>query len=315
MATHRTSLYMLAAVGLFLVWSNSFIAASYLLGGESVPGRLDWIGLSVMRFVPIAPLCLAYCFWFERPTSLMLLRRHPFRLVMAGLLAAPGYNLALYFGQQNGVPPPIASLTTALLPVFVMVLGALFLNERLTVRKVTAFLVAVAGLVLIAQSKGGSNEISRYGQIISVTALAPLSWAVYSIISKPVMGVVSPLVWSYLTIGIGSLPLLAVAPWYGLPESMNLSSDGWIALLYLSVLCTLAGYAVWTWLLRHLAASALGFTVFLNPPLTTLSSAALALALPAYFVWRLVPLELAGGALALAGLAFALAPWRNRPIG
>ena len=29
-------------------------------------------------------------------------------------LAVPGYNLALYYGQQHGVPAPVASLTTAL---------------------------------------------------------------------------------------------------------------------------------------------------------------------------------------------------------
>ena len=89
---------------------------------------------------------------------------------------------------------------------------------------------------------------------------------------------------------------------------LALGADGWAALLYLSILCTLAGYAVWTWLLRHLPASTVGFTVFLNPPLTAVSKLALALLLPAVFVWRMEPLEWLGGALSLAGLALALAP-------
>ena len=45
--------------------------------------------------------------------------------------------------------------------------------------------------------------------------------------------------------------------------------------------------------------------MFLNPPLTTISKLALAVLLPAYFVWRLDALEWLGGALALAGLALA----------
>ena len=38
------SLPVLASIagGLFLIWSNSFVAASYLLGGEGVEAAFDW---------------------------------------------------------------------------------------------------------------------------------------------------------------------------------------------------------------------------------------------------------------------------------
>ena len=42
------------ALGLFLLWSNSFIAISYLLGADGAPARFDWVGLTVARFTPIA---------------------------------------------------------------------------------------------------------------------------------------------------------------------------------------------------------------------------------------------------------------------
>ena len=83
-----------------------------------------------------------------------------------------------------------------------------------------------------------------------------------------------------------------------------------MALLYLSVPCTLLGYAVWTWLLRYLPASTVNFTVFLNPPLTTASKLALSLLFPAVFLWQMNLLEWLGGGLALAGLALALWPRR-----
>jgi drug/metabolite transporter (DMT)-like permease len=302
--------YLAVAFSLFLVWSNSFIAASYLLGTEGRPARFDWVGITVARFLPIAVLCLLYCVIYRRDETVRLLRHHPVRLVVCGLLGVPVYNLTLYYGQQHGVPPPVASLTTALLPLFVMLLAAAVLGERLTARKVTAFLVALVGLVIIALSKGDPRSAADYGVILGITALAPLSWAVYSILSKPIMGAASPLVWTYMTIAVGSIPLLAIAPWRGGPEMMALPADGWAALLYLSVLCTLIGYAVWTWLLKQLQASTAGFTVFFNPPLTTLSQFVLSLLFPAVFVWQLNPLELLGGSLSLAGLALALWPQR-----
>lgn len=300
--------YLSAAFGLFLIWSNSFIAASYLLGTEGQPPRLDFVSLSVLRFVPILPLCLVYCFGFHWRESVALLRRYPWRVIFCGLLGSPGYNLALYYGQQNGVPPSVASLTTALLPLFVMLLAAAFLGESLTRRRIVAFLVALIGLVIIALSKGDPREAFDYGRVLAVTAMAPFFWSVYSILAKPIMKRFSPLVFTYLAISVGSLPLLVAFPWRGRVEAAQLPLDGWMAVLYLSLLCTFGGYALWTWLLRHLPASTLGFTVFFNPPLTTTSKLLLSLLLPTYFVWQLDLLEWLGGGLALVGLALAVWP-------
>ena len=300
------ALLVFAAVALFLVWSNSFVAASYLLGGERAPASFDFVGLSVARFAPAGPLCGIYCFAFKRRQSIAILRAHWPRLLAAGLLAVPFYNLSLYFGQQHGVPPPVASLTTALLPLFVLVLAAIFLGERLTARRAVAFGVAMLGLILISQSRSTGTVPGGYGAVLSITALAPLSWSIYSILSKPVSRSVPPLLWTYLCIVVGSVPLLLLMPWSGGPQMAELGPAGWAALLYLSLLCTVLGYAVWTWLLRHLPASVVGFAVFLNPPLTTVSKLVLALLWPATFALRVAPLEWIGGALALAGLALAV---------
>lgn len=95
---------MEVALALFLVWSNSFVAASYLLGSERVAARFDWVGLAVARFAFISPICLGWCLLWRRREALGLLRRHRRRLLAGALLAVPCYNLALYYGQQHGVP-------------------------------------------------------------------------------------------------------------------------------------------------------------------------------------------------------------------
>ena len=303
--------YVLTALGLFLVWSNSFVAASFLLGRERGAPRFDFASLTVARFATIGPVCLAYAFLLRRKVSLELLRRFPVRLPVAGLLSVPAYNLALFGGQQLGIPVPVASLTTALTPLFVMLLAAAFLGERLALRKAIAFLVAVSGLLVIAFSRGGERELVAYPALIALTALAPLSWSIYSILSQPITRFADPLDWTFLSIGLGSLPLLAISPWIGGPELAKLDGAGWGALLYLSVLCSLAGYAVWSWLLRHLPASSVGFFTFLNPPLAALSKLTLVALFPAVFIWHLSRMELLGGALALAGLAIAIWPRRR----
>lgn len=98
--------WMLSALtlGLFLIWSNSFVAIGFLLGTDQEVSRLDWLGITVARFLPVLPVVLVYCFGLHGCESLAILRAHPWRLIIDGLLAVPGYNLALAYGQQTGVP-------------------------------------------------------------------------------------------------------------------------------------------------------------------------------------------------------------------
>ena len=261
-----------------------------------------------------------------------MLRRYPVRLPLAGLLAVPVYNLALYYGQQHGIPPPVAALTSALTPLFLLLFATLTLGERFTLRKGAAFTIALSGLFTIALSRGGFAGLPTFGLVLAIAALAPLAWSVYTLQGKAVVGASlasrshstggitevrensSPLDWTYLTIGIGSLPLLALLPWHGGRELLALRPGGWLALFHLTVLSALIGYAVWSWLLRHLPASTVAFFVFLNPPLTMASKLVLATVLPQIFVWKLIPLELLGSALALAGLAIAIWPERRASV-
>jgi O-acetylserine/cysteine efflux transporter len=301
----------LSALLLFAVWSNSFIAIAYLLGSEGVAPRFDWVSLSVARFLPAAILCAAYCFGWCRAESLTILRRHWPRLLVCGFFAVPGYNLALYYAQQHGVPAPVASLITTLVPLFVMGMAAIFLRERLTVRRLAGFALAATGMVVIASAKNG-EATSAYPLLVAIAALAPLSWSIYSVVSKPMTGRVRPIVWTYLAITLGSLMMLPLLPGETWRRWAMLDGTGWAALLYLSVPCTVLGFAVWTWLLRHLPASTVGFTVFLNPPLTTTSKYLLASLFPATFLFTILPLEWLGGALTLVGMAVAVYPRRRR---
>jgi drug/metabolite transporter (DMT)-like permease len=203
------------------------------------------------------------------------------------------------------VPAPVASLTTTLAPLFIMLLSAAFLAERPTVETVAGFVVAAAGMWLITTARRAGAE-APYAWAVLITAGAPLSWACYSVLSKPVAGRVSPVIWSYLATGIGGLLVAPFLPGRVWREWAALGGGEWLALEYLTLPCTVLGFALWTWLLRHLPASAVGLMVFLNPPLTTLSKAVLARLAPATFTFSITGREWLGGAVVLAGLAIGL---------
>lgn len=295
---------ILVTLLLFGVWSNSFIAIEYLLGTPTSPGAFDWLGLMNARFVAVGVICLAWLALFRRRQAWAIVRTHPIRLGLASAFCVWGYNSLLYLGQQMGVPAPIASLETALAPLFLMLLAAGFLGERLSARKLMGFAVALAGVSLIALAKEGAD--TAYPLLVALTALAPLSWAIFSIISKPIAHEVDSTVWTYLVLVVGGLPLALLLPMSGWDAALSLSTQGIGALAFLVLPCTVLGFALWSWLLKHLPASSIGFTIFLNPPMTTSFKWCYALLFPAIFSFEVVPQELLGGALTLTGLGIAV---------
>ncbi len=291
---------------LFVIWSNTFIGIGYLLGAEQVGARFDWMSLTTARFAPVFPFCVIYCLMpHRREQTFLIVRRHWRRLIASGLLCVVGYNSALDFGQQHGVPAPVASVMTTLAPIFILVLSILFLGERLTRRRAIGFAFCIVGMGVISFARGG-DVAGTYPLIVATTAMAPFSWSVYSVLTKPLMRTVDPIHWTYLTIAFGSLPLMIALPWVGGPEMIALDRTGWAWLLYLAVLATVVGFAVWNWLLRYLPASTVGLTVFFNPPLTTISKVILAATLPATFAFKVTPLEGVGGAIVLLGLGIGV---------
>jgi len=297
---------IVSALFLFLIWSNTFIGIGYLLGAEHADARFDWKSLTTARFAPVFPICLAYCVVPRRwSRTVAVVRGHWRRLVLSGFLCVPGYNVALYFGQQHGVPAPIASVTTTLAPVFILVLSILFLAERLTARRAIGFGLCVVGMGVISFARRDGAG-TMYPLVVATTALAPLSWSVFSVLTKPMMRTVEPIHWTFLAITFGSIPGMIALPWIGGPELAALDGTGWFWILYLAVLATVIGFAMWSWLLRYLPASTVGLTVFLNPPLTTVSKVLLAAALPATFAFQVTPMEGVGGAIVLLGLAIGV---------
>jgi O-acetylserine/cysteine efflux transporter len=300
-----------ATLLLFLLWSNSFVAMSYLLGTEAASQRLDWASLTVARYLPVTPLAAAWLAWRRRDEARRILREEPLRVLACGLLGVPFYGFALYWGIQHGIPAPIASLLTALSPLCLLGLGWVFLGERPSGTRLVGFAIAVSGLVAVAVARGGGTLSGLAAP--AVAALAPIAWAIQTALTKPVAARFSGDGWTAMYLFLGGLPLCVISPWVGGRALLALDGAGLLALGYLALLCTFVGFYLWAWLLERLPASTVGMTVFLNPPLALLSQAVLHRLFPGTFRFTLRPLEVVGMAVVLGGLALAVAPRGGRP--
>ena len=293
-----------ATLALFLVWSNTFLAFEVLLAPRAGEAPLRWVELVLARFLPVAAIAGGWLLLFRRREALALARERPLRLLAGALCAVPAYNALLYDGMQHRVEGPVASVLTSLVPLYLLVLGAAFLGERLGARKVAGFLLGLGGVVLIATARegGGASRALRVAEV----AAAPLCWSIYSALTRPVARDGSPLVWTFLVLAVGGVLVLPLAPFADPARLASLDAGDAALVAYLVLAATVFGNGVWSWLLRHLPASTVGLTVFLNPPLTLASKTLLSLLLPATFAVAIAPREWIGGALALLGVGLAV---------
>ena len=290
-------------LGLFIIWSNSFHAIAYFRTRLAV----STTALVTLRYGFAAIFCVPYCLIRWREVR-QLLARDGWRVVAMGSLMVSGYNFALNWAQGR-VPPATASLIITMNPVFTFLLAVPFLGERASWMKILGLGVAflgVYGLVHTQQRSFGSG----YELYALVLLLAPLSWALATVLGKPITGRCDPLLLTFTATGIGSLPFLItlLAGTGGVhPLLRHLSWVGWAALLHLAVLCTIIGFAVWFWALRHTAASSVAAFVFLNPPLTSIFGA----------LWRTESFHWSTalfGAIILGGVALGSGIWNRAPI-
>ena len=163
--------------------------------------------------------------------------------------------LFLFVAMDVGMPAGLASLVLQASAPFTVVLGALFLRERLSPRQVVGIVLAVFGLGAIAIARAQSAAVLP----VLLTLCGALGWAFGNLCSR----LAAPPKPMHLTLWmcvIPPIPLLAAsmltegpgAGWTALGAAFSVDGlPGLGALVYLSVFATVVGSGIWTWLMRR----------------------------------------------------------------
>lgn len=304
-ADSQSRLAYLLLVITFLLWSNSFVAARYLVG-DDVPAaeRLGPYYFVLARFAPVGLFCLLYFALSAaaRSEARRMLAERPVLVLVLGLINVWIYNLA--FGEgQHLVAAGTASLIIALSPIFTFVLATLIGQEKPSLMRAAGLLLALCGIYVVVVYGAGRAVGGAYLKGALILAIAPLSWAFYTVYSKPLFGRYAPLPATFLILGLVCAPAIPLALLdSGLRGQLAAwTPQRWFADLFLAIACTLVGYWLWSEALKRLPASKTAAFIFLNPPLAI------------FFEWlwlgrRPQPGLLAGGLLVLSGIYLCLRP-------
>ncbi|MCC6190266.1 MAG: DMT family transporter [Anaerolineales bacterium] len=254
----------------------------------------------------LAPLAA----WRRRSELGQLSRRHwALALVSGGFLAA---HFAAWISSLafTSVASSVVLVSTS--PLFVALVAALALRERLTRTVLVGLALTLAGAAVVALSDACARGCPPWQTFVRGPAfggdllalLGAAAGAVYFTIGRALRATMSLTAYVSLTYGTAAVGLLAAAWAAGLPMTGYAPQVyGWFVLL--ALVPQLVGHSAFNWALRYLPATYVAVTV-LGEPIGSIVLAVLLLGeVPS-------PLKLAGSALIVAGIA--VASWRSATI-
>lgn len=161
-------------------------------------------------------------------------------------------------------------------PVFIALLGVLFLKEKLNLLNISGIFIASFGLLLLV-GKGNPLNINFFEHKGDLLVLASaFTWGVYSIVNKkisleysPVMTILYLFIMMTIIIVPFNINTLVIKSLNSLPPM------GWISVLFLGFFCSGISYVIWAYSLRELEAKKVGAYLYFEPLVTVGAAAVL----------------------------------------
>lgn len=258
--------------------------------------------VALRHFPPLLMVALRFAL-IAVPTLLLIPRPAvPVRwLIGVGLGIGTLQFAFLYLGMAAGMPSGLASLVLQASAPFTVVLGGVFLRERLTVHQIVGIVIAVGGLGAIAVHRAQAAALLP----LVLTLCGALGWAIGNVCSRQAK---APNAF-HLTLWMSTVPVLPMLVLSLLVEgperiwaslSTVATTDALpavLGLLYIVVVATLLGYGIWNTLLSRYPSSTVAPFSMLVPVVGVVSSWLI-------FDERIDAVELVAGAAVVGGVLF-----------
>ena len=247
---------------LYVVWGSTYLGIAIAV--DTIPPFL----MAAARFLLAGAILLAWSIAREGRSFVRPTRREWRDSALVGALLLGGGNGLVAFGEQT-VPSGIAALLVGLMPVWVAILGGIFLGDRLPRLAVIGIAIGFAGVaILIGPSAfGGSGSLDPVG--LAACLLAPIAWAGGSLFASRRAALPSrPLVATGLQMVLGGL-VLAVMAWFagelGTFDAAAVTRDSLLAFAYLTVIGSILAFTVYGWMLRAAPLPLVATYAYVNP--------------------------------------------------
>jgi drug/metabolite transporter (DMT)-like permease len=261
------------------------------LGYEAAP--VSATTLLFLRMALSLPFFAAVAWWLRREPPLA--RRDWAGIVALGFL---GYYLAslLDFLGLQYVSAGLGRLIMFLYPTLVVILSVVFLAKRPTRRELTALALTYAGIALVLSVKLGAGPEQRLFLLGAALVFgSAMCYAVYLVTGSQLVKRVGSMRFTAYTMMVSTAPALVQFALLESPAALQLPGEVWLYVILLATVCTVLPVFLVAEALKRIGANHFALIGGLGPVTTVLADFVL-------LEGALTPLQLAGGALVIAGV-------------
>lgn len=250
------------------------ILTAFIIFGLNIPitksvmneGMVSSYGITYMRMFVAAIVFWVVSFFYPREH---VNRKDMIVLFLGGLFGVVLNQGSFVVGLEFTTPID-AALVATLAPVLVMLLSAMYLKEPITWKKTMGVVLGAAGAILIIVSgtlkvTEGSNN-SWIGGLLCF--LASLSYAIYLVITKPIIkrySTVTLMKWMFLYAALLCLPLGAGEVLQAKAFTAEAGFSVILRLLYITLLATCVAYLLIPVALKRLRPTTVSMYNYIQP--------------------------------------------------
>lgn len=271
MATRAMGLFnSFLMVVLIIFWGSSFVVVKIALREGLTP-----VAVATSRFLIAGGLFLAILLFKkkqERNYRLLVEKKDAPTLLFLALSGVTFFFATQYTGIQMAGAVIAAIFVCLLSPILITVLSTRIFKEHLDKKQIFGIGIAATGTLTVitggASTFQGNKEFF-FGSLILLST--PALWTAYSLLGKKIVEKYNPfLVVAYVTVlgGLGLVPFSLAEN--SLQKIFTMSLNSWLAILFLSLTCSLLGYYIWFYVLNQVGAAVTSSFLFAEPLVTVL---------------------------------------------
>ena len=255
-----------------LLWAGNAVV------GRVVTGLVPPVTLNFLRWALAFLILLPLAGWVLRRGSGMWTNWR--RYAVLGLLGVGCYNALQYLALKTSTPLNV-TLVAASMPVWMLGVGALFFNQRLTLRQSAGALLSLAGVLLVI-CRGDIDTLMQVRLVPGdiYVLVATIGWAFYSwLLIRPgdppaIRNDWAAFLMAQIFFGLAWSGLFAAAEWATVDAHVVWGWPLAAALLYVAVGPALVAYRCWGLGVNRVGPNVAGLFANLAPLFTAVLSAA-----------------------------------------
>ncbi len=256
---------LLAHIALFFV--NLIYALNYTIAKDVMPDYINPSGFILLRVTGgVTLFFIAYVFFIRESVE----KKDLIRLALCGLFGV-AINQLFFFEGLNLTTPINAAIIMTVNPILVIIISALLIGERITMRKIFGIFFGIVGASTLILNSGDISFDNNFFLGNILVFINATSYAIYLVLVKTLMTKYNPLTVMFFVFTFG---LLFVVP-FGYRDLLSIdiatfTNDIYLKVAFVVICTTFLAYLFNAFALKSLNPSVVSIYIYLQPVLASI---------------------------------------------